>query len=117
MNVRGEYLSNEIWSPVIPIGGSGSEFRLRYTVYRDLPLDNLIFHVWKVRSIPASGCPGPWRSRDLLYYGDSKDWAMIDVPRVSLEAAGAYYLILFGILWKVRHHVKTNLIANHRSSL
>ena len=78
MNVRGEYLSNEIWSPVIPIGGSGSEFRLRYTVYRDLPLDNLIFHVWKVRSIPASGCPGPWRSRDLLYYGDSKDWAMID---------------------------------------
>ena len=78
-NVRGQYISNEIWSPVIPFSGSGSEFRLRYKVYRDLPLDNLIFHVWHVRSIPASGCPGRWLDRGEFYYGDQKDWYQADV--------------------------------------
>jgi len=59
VNVRGEYLSNEIWSPVISLSGSsGSDFRLRGTVYRDLPLDNLIFYVWHVRTIDTGGCPG-----------------------------------------------------------
>ena len=78
VNIRGEYLANEIWSPVIPLSGSGNEFRLRYSVYRDLPFDNLVFHLWRVRSIPVSGCPGPWRSRDFLYYGDTKDWAVAE---------------------------------------
>ena len=78
MNARGEYLANEIWSPVIPFAGSGSEFHLRYTVYRDLPLDNLIYHVWHVRTIGASACPGPWKDRGFYYYGDSKDWAVVD---------------------------------------
>jgi hypothetical protein len=77
-NARGEYLANEIWSPVMPLAGSGSDFRLRYAVYRDLPLDNLVFHRWRVRSIPGSGCPGPWRDRNMLFYGDAKDWAIVE---------------------------------------
>jgi hypothetical protein len=79
VNVRGEYISNEIWSPVIPFpAGVGSDYRLRYTVYRDLPLDNLIFHVWYVRTIDGTGCPGSWQSRNFVYYGDNKDWLVQD---------------------------------------
>jgi hypothetical protein len=74
VNVRGEYLSNEVWSPQMSLSGSsGSDFRLRYTVYRDLPLDNLIFHIWHVRTTDTGGCPGAWKDRNFVYYGDQKD--------------------------------------------
>ena len=78
VNARGEYISNEIWSPVIPFGGTGTDFHLRYTVYQDLPLDNLIFHVWHVRTIGASGCPGVWKDRNFVHFADTKDWAVVD---------------------------------------
>ncbi|HEX6791050.1 MAG TPA: T9SS type A sorting domain-containing protein [Candidatus Krumholzibacteria bacterium] len=75
VNVRNEYISNEIWSPVMNFGAStGTDFRLRYTVYRDLPLDNLIFHVWHVRTTSNTGCPSAWADRNFVYYGDNKDW-------------------------------------------
>jgi hypothetical protein len=78
-NARNEYLSNEIWSPVLPFGAStGSDFRLRYTVYRDLPLDNLIFHVWHTRTIDTSNCPSAWQDRNFVYYGDNKDWLITE---------------------------------------
>jgi hypothetical protein len=77
-NVRGQSIWNEIWSPVIPFSGSGAEFHLRYTVYRDLPLDNLVFHVWHARMIDASGCPGVWKDDHVAYYGASKNWAIVD---------------------------------------
>jgi hypothetical protein len=79
VNVRAEYLSNEVWSPVLPFGAStGSDFRLRYTVYRDLPLDNLIFHVWHVRTTNTSNCPSAWQDRNFVYYGDNKDWLITE---------------------------------------
>jgi hypothetical protein len=79
VNVRGEYISNEIWSPVLPFpAGVGSDYRLRYTVYRDLPLDNLIFHVWHVRTISGTSCPGAWKDRNFVYYGDNKDWIVAE---------------------------------------
>jgi hypothetical protein len=79
INVRGEYISNEIWSPVMPFGAStGTDFRLRYTVYRDLPLDNLIFHVWHVRTIDNTSCPSAWADRNFVYYGDNKDWLITE---------------------------------------
>jgi len=79
VNVRAEYLSNEVWSPVLPFGAStGSDFRLRYTVYRDLPLDNLIFHVWHVRTTDIAGCPSAWQDRNFVYYGDNKDWIVTE---------------------------------------
>lgn len=77
-NTRGEYVANEIWSPAINFSGSGSEFRLRYVVYRDLPLDNLVFHTWRVRTLDAGGCPGVWKDNGDLLYGDSKDWATVE---------------------------------------
>ena len=98
VNVRGQYINNEIWSPVIPFGGSGSEFRLRYTVYRDLPLDNLIYHVWHVRTLKA-GCPGPWLDRGFYFYGDSKDWAIMNHSVGSkIDLTGAAMQVAIGVI-------------------
>jgi hypothetical protein len=46
---------------------------LRFTVYRDLPLPNLVFYQWHVRSIVA-GCPGQWKDRNYVYYGPDQDF-------------------------------------------
>ncbi len=72
-NEFGEYISNRITSPPIPISGTGSRVDLQFSVYRDLAIDDLLFYVWDVRSV-TNGCPGPWRSRGLIYYGTQKDW-------------------------------------------
>jgi hypothetical protein len=58
----GIYMDNEVVSPAFPNAGFGVEFRLEYLTYRDLPLDNLQFYYWRVRSWtgplpPASGGP------------------------------------------------------------
>lgn len=101
VNVRGEYLSNEIWSPVMSLSGSsGSDFRLRYTVYRDLPLDNLIFHVWHVRTVDTGGCPGGWADRNFVYYGDQKDWLITEnaVGSKINVATGASIQVAIGVL-------------------
>jgi hypothetical protein len=67
-NERGQYIHNEIWSPVFPITGSGQEFLLTYDTYYDLSLGALIWGVWHVRSI-VDGCPGAWRDYGFVYYG------------------------------------------------
>jgi hypothetical protein len=66
-------IRNEIWSPLIEVTGSGSEFNLSFQVYRDMILDALVFYRWKVRSW-TDGCPGPWDSDGYVYYGNQKDW-------------------------------------------
>jgi hypothetical protein len=79
INTRGQYMSNEIWSPTMSLlGSSGTEFHLRYTVYSDLPLDNLIFHIWHVRTIDNTGCPSSWQDRNFVYYGEDKAWVIFD---------------------------------------
>jgi hypothetical protein len=57
---NGLYMQNEIWSPAVPIVGSGNQFLLQFLVYRDLPLDALLFYIWGVRGLDASGCPDSW---------------------------------------------------------
>jgi hypothetical protein len=46
---------------------------LRFTAYRDIPLANLVFYQWHVRSIVA-GCPGQWKDRNFVYYGGDMDY-------------------------------------------
>jgi hypothetical protein len=70
-------LNNEIWSPRIPFVGEGSEVRLSFLVYRDMPLENTQFYLWSVRSW-IDGCPGPWKSAGFPYYGSQKDWLRTD---------------------------------------
>jgi len=101
VNVRGEYLSNEIWSPQMSLSGSsGSDFRLRYTVYADLPLDNLIFHVWHVRTTDTGGCPGPWQDRNFVYYASTKAWTLTENligSKINI-ATGAGIQVAIGVI-------------------
>jgi hypothetical protein len=45
-----------------------------FTTYRDLPLSNLVFYTWGIRSLDAFGCPGVWKDRNFVYYGGDKDY-------------------------------------------
>jgi len=54
--------------------GSLSGYMLSYSAYLDNPIENLVFHTWKVRNVEG-GCPGPWLSDPLVrYYGDNGLW-------------------------------------------
>jgi hypothetical protein len=76
------YLNNEIWSPPIdweldkdgrPVPATASRAVLEFDVYRDLPLDNLVFYNWSIRGI-TDGCGSEWRKRYTVYWGQQKDW-------------------------------------------
>jgi hypothetical protein len=111
VNERGQYMQEEIWSPAIPLTGSGTVFNLEFEVYRDLPLDNLIFYVWHVRSIDADGCPGNWQDRSFVYYSRNKDWYnalfpfgdLVDPSAVSIQVALGcwdmckYWCMIYGV--------------------
>jgi hypothetical protein len=57
----------------MPFTGSGSEVFLRFRVFRDLPLDNLQFYYWNVRSF-VTDCPGLWQNDNFVFYGQQLDW-------------------------------------------
>ncbi|MDH4038915.1 MAG: T9SS type A sorting domain-containing protein [Candidatus Krumholzibacteria bacterium] len=75
--VEGEqlYIDNAIVSPPVPMPdvAPGASVFLEFDFYRDLPLDNLVFCRWAVRSL-ESGVWGEWRDRDYVYWGAQKDW-------------------------------------------
>lgn len=52
------------------LGGS----LLRFTVYRDLPIQNCVFYLWQVRNIDENGCPLKWLDRGYVYYGAEQDY-------------------------------------------
>jgi hypothetical protein len=81
---NGMYLDNEIWSPWMPITGSGNRFLLEFLVYRDLPLENLQFYHYHVRTrdIASGDCPINWNPTAEAYYGRDKDWS-----RISLDCS------------------------------
>ncbi len=68
-------LRNEIQDGVIPPGDLPllGGFKFRFTVYRDLPLANLVFYQWEVRNT-YDGCPGHWQDRSFVYYGPDMDY-------------------------------------------
>ncbi len=72
-NAIGQYLNNEIWSPPIAVTGSGATMNLAFSVYRELPLDNVVFYVWHVRDL-SSGCASPWEDTNFIFFGAQKDW-------------------------------------------
>jgi hypothetical protein len=93
LNTRDQYIHNAVWSPpfsnTATIPGSpaagpafGNEYRLDFEVYRDLPLDNLIFYERHLRSWnwvqtgPTDSvlCPGAWRNENLASFGPDRDW-------------------------------------------
>ncbi len=73
-DASGLYMNNEIWSPFVANAGAGSQYRLSLLTYRDLPLDNLQFYIWSIRTQDAAGCPTTWDNFNFVYYGGQKDW-------------------------------------------
>ncbi|UCH82790.1 MAG: hypothetical protein JSW50_09945, partial [Candidatus Latescibacterota bacterium] len=86
---NGLYLHNEVWSPFVPITGSGSQFRLQFLVYKDLPIDNLQFFTWGIRTQDGTGCPGPWKDEGYIYYGGHQYWLREWYEVGGLVPAGA----------------------------
>jgi FlgD Ig-like domain len=85
------YIWNEIQSPVMTLLGAGSSLALRFSVYRDLRFNNLVFYTWRVRSFHA-GAPGEWKSNGALYYGPTvarADWIVEEEQIGALIDAGA----------------------------
>ncbi len=78
---------------------------LRFTVYADLPLQNLVFYNWNVHNV-ENGCPRGWLSRDAIgYYQPTREYVFrtmeigdliyADSMQVSLEIrdmCGYWYL-------------------------
>ncbi len=91
-NADGQYLNAQIWSPLIPMTGSGNVVNLQFSVYRDMSLDDLVFFIWSVRSIGANGCAGPWRDRGFVYFGPQKDWFVFTFPAGDLVEPSATQL-------------------------
>jgi hypothetical protein len=76
VNERGQYIHNEVWSPPVdwtPAGAYGGSADLVWDTYWDLPIPNMVFVVWHVRSWVA-GCPYFWRDRNFVTYGDGGTW-------------------------------------------
>ena len=74
-DANGLYLDNEIWSPWIPMTGSGNQYLLEFLVYRDMPLENLLFYGFNVRTRDtATGKCNAWFFNGIPYYGEGKDW-------------------------------------------
>jgi hypothetical protein len=88
LNAAGLYLNNEIWSPFVPLAGSGVSFELAFDVYRDLLLDPLVFYMWHISSNVAS-CATYWTDRAFVYYGPNQDWFRSVNPIGDLIEPGA----------------------------
>ncbi|MGM0484407.1 MAG: hypothetical protein ACQERI_07655, partial [Candidatus Krumholzibacteriota bacterium] len=64
--------NNHVQDAVIP---EGERYHLGgvllyFTSYLDLPMNNLVFYNWQVRTI-ENGCPGAWKTPDMIYYLDT----------------------------------------------
>jgi len=94
------YIHNEIQSPLVDWDAGGTipddvwQLRLEFDVYADLPLDNLVFYTWSIRSISALGVPGQWRDRNTVYYdqGLGPHWKHEVLEIGDLVDPGAEYV-------------------------
>jgi len=121
-NDRGQYFHNQIWSPVLPFTGTGSIVEIDFDVYRDLPLDNLVFYEWYVRSW-FDDCPGAWVNRYDVWFGITGDWFpenfsvgdVVEPGATSIQVAlGAWDLCFYwcGVVGSGLCHSHAPLIDN-----
>lgn len=98
-NERDQYINNAVisppidWNPggVVPATAQSAVFD--FWVYRDLPLDNLIFYTFEVTGF-KDGCPTGWRHRDFVYYGPYPDWNHMQVEFGDLIPDDTEYIRL-----------------------
>jgi hypothetical protein len=81
-NGEDQYLNNEVTSPEIQLAGmgTGSVVDFQFTVYLDLPTDNLVYFQFGAAYVNAAGCLGVFRDRNFVYGGDTKNFAQAVFP-------------------------------------
>ncbi len=90
---------NEIQDAIIPpaerakLGGT----IFRFTVYRDLPLPNLIFYQWSVRKV-GGGCRQTWMDRDFGYYGPDQQYVVMGEDVTDLVGGDGPIQIYLGVV-------------------
>ncbi len=84
------YIESEIRSPTVSLAGvpPTSPVLLSFDVYRDLPLANLLFYRWYVRS-RVGGSWKPWTTNGIVYYSAVTSWYSHNQDIRSRIAAGA----------------------------
>ncbi len=96
------YLNDAIESPFLSVDAAGQPLLLgpathvilQADVYRDLPLNDLIFFYWELATrSEGSDCLGHWENNNQLYYGDGARWDTwtIDLTESLWESAGGEY--------------------------
>ncbi|MDD3643214.1 MAG: hypothetical protein PHQ19_07130, partial [Candidatus Krumholzibacteria bacterium] len=58
---------------------------LRFTVYRDNPLQNLAYYSWRIRPW-FDGCPAQWQDREFVYYGAEREYLQLSYDMSDLIA-------------------------------
>jgi hypothetical protein len=93
--VNGEYLKNEIRSPLISLAAfpNVSAFRISYDVYRDMQKDALVTYYWRVR-FEGPGLDGFWQGSGGLVGTDG--WAQ-DIWTVAREVGATHMQIALGV--------------------
>jgi hypothetical protein len=85
-------IDDEIVSPSVSLSGltTTEPVLLSFDVYRDLPLDNLVFYAYHVRSL-VSGVWTPWKTDNYVYYdsGKTKTWTTFTKDLRPLIATNA----------------------------
>ena len=69
---------------------------LRYTIYMDMPRNNLVFYNWKMRNI-VDGCPNQWEGHAYAYSGGDREYVQIDSD-VSWYAGAYPVQIAFNVI-------------------
>ncbi|MFQ5511493.1 MAG: FlgD immunoglobulin-like domain containing protein [Candidatus Krumholzibacteriia bacterium] len=95
----GVYISNEIWSPLIPYAGAGNEVRLEYLRYLDFDQNMLLRDSWFVRSW-IGGCPGPWQWDNFVFFGPfANGWRRVSRRvGVHIDPAAEQIQIALGVV-------------------
>ncbi len=97
-NSEGQYINAEIWSPTIPLTGSGSVINFSYSLYDENSLDNLIVSTWGVRSV-VGGCLGRWRDNNFFIPFVNTGWSRPTRPIAYLiDGAATHIQVKLGVM-------------------
>ncbi|MFH1755491.1 MAG: T9SS type A sorting domain-containing protein, partial [Candidatus Latescibacterota bacterium] len=106
-NDRGQYLMNEVWSPLIdwthdmygaPVPATAITASLVYDTYREGTRigGSLVYDVWRVRSY-VDGCPTEWRQWGIIYPEYHWDWiTLLQILENYVEPGASHIQVALG---------------------
>ena len=90
VNGRGQYIRNEVQSPMIAWPG-GELAEVQFDRYDDNSFNALVFGTWRVRSW-IGGCPQPWKDINIVFAYSSLGWTKITQRIGDLIDPGATHI-------------------------